>query len=252
MIKSGIYIIKCIKNGNIYIGSSVQVYKRWTEHKYRLKKGLHTNKRLQHSWNAYGIENFEWSFVEAIENVDELLHQEQAWINKLNPAFNVIKDVRVNTKRHKPSKAYRKIYSDRMKGNKYAAGKHRSPSQEERDRISAKLKGTRHSDESYERTREKKIGHKMSEEIKLKFMLAQRARRSKEREGCKEIIHNPDYRRKMGEKVNTAKLNAEKVIEIRRQYHEDGISGVRLCEMYGVRNGTIYKIVNRQTWKHVA
>lgn len=47
MNHSGIYCIKNLTNNKVYIGSSINIYNRLTEHFSRLKKNRHPNKQLQ-------------------------------------------------------------------------------------------------------------------------------------------------------------------------------------------------------------
>ena len=41
-------------NGKVYIGSSIHINKRWSEHLRQLRGKYHENKYLQRSWNKYG------------------------------------------------------------------------------------------------------------------------------------------------------------------------------------------------------
>lgn len=90
--KSGIYQIKNLINGNIYIGSSKNIYSREAKHKSSLRGGYHANNYLQNSWNKYKEDNF---IFEIIEYCDEnlLLDREQYYINLYNPEFNITKEV---------------------------------------------------------------------------------------------------------------------------------------------------------------
>ena len=63
-IISGIYKITNLINGKVYIGKSVDILnKRWPYHKSLLNCGKHINKHLQHSWNKYGEDNFDFSII---------------------------------------------------------------------------------------------------------------------------------------------------------------------------------------------
>jgi group I intron endonuclease len=57
-MKSGIYIIRNIVNGKIYIGSAVNLEKRLYEHFWALRKNKHINKHLQSSWNKHTESSF--------------------------------------------------------------------------------------------------------------------------------------------------------------------------------------------------
>lgn len=56
--------------------------------------------------------------------------------------------------------------------------------------------------------------------------------------------------RPRGENQSKAKLTESQVLEIRRR-HSEGEQGAKLAREYYVKKEAIYKIVNRQTWKHV-
>jgi group I intron endonuclease len=78
---SGIYEIRCIPTGKIYIGSSVNLPARWSRHRLTLRQGTHKNKYLQLAWSKYGHEAFEFSVLEFVSEAD-LLSSEQKWIDK--------------------------------------------------------------------------------------------------------------------------------------------------------------------------
>src|SRR5438105_3175999 len=78
---SGVYQIRCIPNGKIYVGSSVDLHARWGQHRRMLQCGEHGNFRLQQAWDEYGEANFEFAVLEPAEP-DELLRAEQAWIDQ--------------------------------------------------------------------------------------------------------------------------------------------------------------------------
>ena len=60
-----IYSIHCTVNNKIYIGSTTRKASvRKSEHFYLLRKGVHTNKHLQHSWNKYGECKFSFNIIE--------------------------------------------------------------------------------------------------------------------------------------------------------------------------------------------
>jgi group I intron endonuclease len=77
----GIYQIANLNNNKIYIGSSINVYKRTKTHFNELKNGIHANIHLQNSFNKYHGNNFKFSILEYIEMKTELLSREQYWID---------------------------------------------------------------------------------------------------------------------------------------------------------------------------
>ena len=54
----GIYCIQNIRNSKRYIGYSVDIKIRWSDHRCDLKYNRHDNDYLQASYNKYGLENF--------------------------------------------------------------------------------------------------------------------------------------------------------------------------------------------------
>ena len=54
----GIYSIKCIATGKVYVGSSKDIARRWSCHLSMLRNGKHTNKELQKDFITYGIDRF--------------------------------------------------------------------------------------------------------------------------------------------------------------------------------------------------
>lgn len=80
---SGVYQIKCKSENKSYIGSSGNCQDRIQKHISELRLNRHTNKRLQEAFNKYGFEDFEFSIVMNIDNVDELLTNETNYQIKL-------------------------------------------------------------------------------------------------------------------------------------------------------------------------
>lgn len=63
----GVYKILNKVNFKFYIGSSVDIYKRWETHRLGLNSNSHQNEYLQNSWNKYKEENFEFLILESIQ-----------------------------------------------------------------------------------------------------------------------------------------------------------------------------------------
>lgn len=87
----GIYKCTCLSNGRIYIGQSINLQRRLSEHIYSLRCNRHRNSHLQNAWNKYGEESFVWEVVELC-SVDNLNTQEQYWIeyyDSFNSGFNL-------------------------------------------------------------------------------------------------------------------------------------------------------------------
>ena len=61
-----IYSIENLVNNKVYIGSSIDVFQRWGDHKKLLKYNKHENKYLQNAYNKDGSENFIFSLIESV------------------------------------------------------------------------------------------------------------------------------------------------------------------------------------------
>ena len=84
----GVYQIKSIlKPDRFYIGSSSTIDKRWYEHLRVLRLGKHHSIQLQRHFNKYGESDLQFCILLEC-NADELIVQEQEYIDKLTPFFN--------------------------------------------------------------------------------------------------------------------------------------------------------------------
>ena len=68
----GLYVIRCAGNGSRYFGSAVNIAQRWRQHRYDLRKGRHSNTRMQRTWNKYGELSFSFSVLVVLERDDRL------------------------------------------------------------------------------------------------------------------------------------------------------------------------------------
>ncbi|TLY83241.1 MAG: hypothetical protein E6K41_01705 [Gammaproteobacteria bacterium] len=78
---SGVYQIRCKRNGKLYVGSAMNLRMRWDIHRRDLRKGSHHNPYLQHAWKLYGEINFEFVVLEYVD-ATRLLEAEQRWIDQ--------------------------------------------------------------------------------------------------------------------------------------------------------------------------
>ena len=81
--ESGIYQIRHRDSGKCYVGSAVCIAHRWWGHRRRLERGNHHSAHLQHAWNKYGPDAFEFIVLERVERREDLIAREQAWIDRL-------------------------------------------------------------------------------------------------------------------------------------------------------------------------
>ena len=77
---SGIYKITCVENNKTYIGKSVDIANRWSEHiKSSLEIGTIAKNQLYTLMKEKGAENFTFELLEKVDK-DKLLERESYWI----------------------------------------------------------------------------------------------------------------------------------------------------------------------------
>ena len=84
----GIYQIYNIKNGKRYIGSSIDVERRWKAHVAELQGSRHPNEHLQRSWIKYGSKAFELGNL-LICIPEDMLIYEQWFLDNWKPEYNM-------------------------------------------------------------------------------------------------------------------------------------------------------------------
>jgi len=90
-MKSGIYKITNTVNGKFYVGSSKNIEERWESHKRYLRGKYHVNPKLQHAWDFYGEEKFQFDIIEEVNNDEKLLlEREQYHLDLWKPYHRTI------------------------------------------------------------------------------------------------------------------------------------------------------------------
>ncbi|AZD86502.1 hypothetical protein C4K14_3678 [Pseudomonas chlororaphis subsp. aureofaciens] len=86
--KSGVYAIRNIRNGKVYIGSSVNLASRIKSHASRMKNGVGKNKYLQADWDSHGPDAFS---VEVLVYClpEHCVSYEQQCFYAFQPEYNV-------------------------------------------------------------------------------------------------------------------------------------------------------------------
>lgn len=80
---AGIYIIKCIKNNLVYVGSSKNIKQRAYQHVNSLKNNMHGNTSLQSDYNLYGGDNFKFEVIKQNVNFNDLVFEESNYLSEL-------------------------------------------------------------------------------------------------------------------------------------------------------------------------
>ena len=136
---SGVYQIVNQINNKCYIGSSIDINRRWTHHKSHLNADKHSNLHLQRAWNKYDEDSFEFEII-CFCSKENILKYEQFYIDNLNPEYNIAKDVSAPMLGMHPSAETKRKLSEAMKGAKnHNYGKHLS--EEHKRKISAAKRG---------------------------------------------------------------------------------------------------------------
>jgi group I intron endonuclease len=173
----------------MYVGQAFRkkgIKGRFSEHKAALKSNRHYNEHLQHSWNKYGGDNFEFIILEEVQNIENLDEREQYWIDyHWNNSYNMQPTAggsSLGIKRTKETKA--KISeANRMrtwteesklklsKSQKERYLKYGTPDSVRESRRQAQL-GRKHTEEEKKKISQGNLGKTFSEETKNKLRLS--------------------------------------------------------------------------------
>jgi len=217
---SGVYKIICLPTGKIYIGSSVNIFDRWTIHKSGLRNNKHYNPHLQKAWNKYKENNFNFEIIEKVDN-NFLTEKENFWIEKFN-----------------------------SRNNKY--GFNIAKPGDIRHRTNPGMTGRSHSEKSKLKmslARIGRVGYKHTQEDKIRLSLALKGKKR-----SKIAIKNMTKAQKLvdrrGSKNPKAKLVDKNIPEIRKMKKE-GRSTKEIANKYNVSIDAIYDIINGRKWRHI-
>lgn len=129
----GIYKIQSIiKPDKIYIGSAIDIFKRWNQHLYKLKKKIHVNKKLQYHFDKYNESDLWFSIILYGCNKNELIIIEQLFLDSYKPWFNICK-IAGSTLGIKASEESKQKMRKAQKGKvPWSKGKHLSESHKQK------------------------------------------------------------------------------------------------------------------------
>ena len=212
----GVYRILNTINGKCYIGSSVNIKKRWYEHKRTLRKYESENVKLQNAWSKYGEPAFKFIIVEVVDGTKEDLYKkEQFYIDKFNSVrcgYNVSPAAGSNA-------GYKHSDEAKEKMSKIRTGrKGKACSDETKAKISKANKGRKCTDETRDKLSKANIGRKCSDETRAKLVAASAARKGVPRseevklkisQANKGKIHTEKSRANMSKGQKDRKVNPE-------------------------------------------
>lgn len=263
-VVSGIYCITNMKNNKKYIGSSINIKKRWKRHLKDLKNGNHHSKHLQRSWGKYGDECFKFEVLEIVSDKKMLVDREQYFINlyqsyKPENGFNIsptagsclgVKHSKETLKKH--SKNTKKWHINNKGTEKY---------QVYLKNLSNSLKGHKLSIETRKKISESRKGNDAWNKGKTGIYNQETlTRMSESKKGENNCFygktHSDDYKLMMskanrGSNNKSSKLTEDDVIKIKMLLDEGSYSYEKLASFFNVTSNTIGAIKRGETWKHV-
>ena len=201
----GVYQIANKLNGHIYIGSSINIWRRWGEHLTTLRSNTHNNSHLQNAWNKYEETAFEFSVLIFCDSENLLLY-EQMCLDALKPEYNIATNAFAPARGVKRSDETKARLRESHLGNTSRLGTKAS------DETKVKMRnvrlGKKHSDETKEKLRKistgnkYNLGYKHTEEAKLNMGKSHIG--SKRSEETKEKMRNAQLGNKncLGKKNN--------------------------------------------------
>ena len=211
-LNCGVYQIRNLINGKLYIGSGRDLRQRKSDHFSTLKNQNHKNAHLQNAYNFYGEENFAFEIL-GYTDIDHLIPVEDMLIKFFrvydrNFGYNIRKNAD-NNLGMKHSEATRKKMSLLQRGENN--GNYGKPqSQEAKEKIS-----------------KSNTGKKRTEEVNKQ----------------NSFLHS-------GSKNPAAKLNEDQVLEIRKMIYE-GVHYLTIMENFHLSQTNFYRIKNNKIWKNV-
>lgn len=249
---SGIYQITNKVNSKKYIGSSVDIVRRWGQHKRCLTGNYHKNSHLQNSWNKYGKDNFKFEILMLCDEL--LLHTcEQYFLDNWEPEYNI------NMKagggdywsgKHRSEEYKIKMSKANSGENNPMYGKYHSKESKQKIGTAHKgkegfWKGKTFSKEHRKNLSEVHRGKILSEEHRRKISKSSKGR-----------THTKETKKKIskinsGENSSLSKLTKKKVLEIRKKYKPYKYTQKMLANEYGVSTITIWRIINKKNWRYI-
>lgn len=217
---TGVYVIVRVATGESYIGSSGDIGQRWYNHRGKLRRGAHTNPRLQAAWTEHGEAAFRFVIVERLAEVADLRLREQEWLTA--------------GETHVPGIGYNLSWSTNGVGWRY--------NDEQRARLSAALKGKVRSPEQCAA-----MSRPCTDAGRERMAAVGRAGKGRKKTAA--------HLRKIGlpqrgSGNHRARLTEAYVVEIMWRL-ANGERAIDLAAEYGIRPDTVGHIKAGRAWRHI-
>lgn len=93
MALMGVYKITNTQNGHCYIGQSVDIKRRWRNHRKHFgdtKDTATSHYPIYRAFKKYGEDNFKFEIIEIVHDKSKLTERELYWYNAFNPRYNTL------------------------------------------------------------------------------------------------------------------------------------------------------------------
>lgn len=257
----GIYSIKNEVNGNLYVGSSNDILKRWRNHRYQLNHQRHPNSHLQGAWNKYGKESFSFNVLQLVDQ-DSLPKVEQEYLEKLHPKYNqsLYTESPMRGRKHSEElKEKMKEISRRLmtpeKNKIMLSARYANHVYKQKEYVPKEIRLAHLSEASKRRWSNPEYKSKMC--IVRKNQITDKIRKNLSSK-VKEKWKDEDFRNRSinsrqkvaAEGRGKATFTVDDVREIRKQHWEDGLSARAISEIRNVSYHTIRSLLY-DNWKWV-
>jgi group I intron endonuclease len=281
----GIYNIHCAQEQRAYIGSSIDIHRRWSEHVRKLNNQTHHCKELQLAWDAYGDGSFEFN---VLEKTNDLVQREQHWLNIYsNCCYN--SSLVASNPMANPEVVKKQQASLKLSGKHYSPFKKNNPNKPidehkvkeivsllpttnvkdiaQRCEVSAGTvytiaNGAKYSEISGIKYSPKNLSKRLSIELVLEIVELRKTHSVKDIAEITGIPERTIYNILNGEyhsditgikktQFKTRKLTAEDVVEIKQTMRDTDATNKTIAEHYGCSSSTISSIRLGNRWGSV-
>jgi group I intron endonuclease len=269
-MNTGIYSIRQKSTGREYVGSAVNIVKRWKDHRRQATAGRHHSRFLQRAWSKCGSGDFEFRVLLVCAR-DDLIQYEQACMDGLEPVFNTSptagsqlgfkmsddakRKMSVAAKRTKNRTGIPHTPESKAKISASRMGKGGGPrTLERRRKISEALTGRKLPEETRKKISESLRGHKQSAETIAKRVKKLRGRKMPEGFGAmisarlKGVKKSPEAVQNL--RNAKASLTPEQVREI-RTLAGLGVKHREIAQQFGITVNNVSVIKTKQTYAWV-